>query len=56
MPNTEQGVAPKLTKQRTKDMFLYSEEKKMDSMKKMMTNPQKYSADPMEGMIDMMIE
>jgi len=50
------GEAPKLTKQKTKEIFLYSEEKKMDSMKKMMTNPNKYSQDPMEGMIDMMIE
>jgi hypothetical protein len=28
----------------------------MDSMKKMMTNPNKYNQDPMEGMMEMMIE
>jgi len=48
--------APKLTKQKTKEIFLYTEEKKMDSMKRLMSNPGKYNADPMEGMMDMMIE
>ena len=37
-PNTN-GEAPKLTKQSTKKYFLEQEEKKMDSLKKMMTNP-----------------
>lgn len=32
----EAPVAPKLTRQRTKEIFLYSEEKKMDKMKSMM--------------------
>ncbi len=48
--------APKITKQKTKEIFLYSEEKKMDSMKKLMSNPSRYQSDPMEGMIEMMIE
>ena len=30
--------APKITKQKAKEIFLYSEEKKMDSMKKIMSN------------------
>lgn len=28
--NSEEPAAPKLTRQRTKEIFLYSEEKKMD--------------------------
>lgn len=28
----------------------------MESMKKLMSNPGRYNSDPMEGMIDMMIE
>ena len=43
MPAGDAGAAPKLTKQKTKEIFLYSEEKKMDSMKKMMSNPSKYN-------------
>lgn len=31
--------APKLTKQRTKELYLEQEEKKMESMKKMFSNP-----------------
>ena len=30
---------PKITKQKAKEIFLYSEEKKMESMKAMMSNP-----------------
>ena len=41
--------APKLTKQKTKEIFLYSEESKMDSMKKMMTSGKmQQTGDPME--------
>jgi len=36
MPSTPEGQEPKLTKQQTKELFYYSEEKKMDSMKKIM--------------------
>jgi hypothetical protein len=31
--------APKLTKQKTKDMYLEQEDKRMDSMKKLFSNP-----------------
>lgn len=55
-PANSAGGAPRITKQKTKEIFLYSEEKKMDSMKKLMSNPGRYQSDPMEGMIDMMIE
>ena len=49
--------APKLTRQKTKEIFLDSEEKKLESMKKMMSNPQHMqSQDPMEGMMEMMVE
>jgi hypothetical protein len=49
--------APKLTRQKTKDIFIDSEEKKLDSMKKMMTEQQNMqSQDPMEGMMEMMVE
>ena len=56
MPGGARPTAPKLTRQKTKEIFLYTEERKMDSMKKLMSNPGRYSSDPMEGMLDMMIE
>ena len=34
-----QDAAPKLTKQKTKEIFVDQEEKKMQEMKKMMSNP-----------------
>jgi hypothetical protein len=46
---------PRITKEKTKEIFLYSEEKKMESMKSMMSGG-KMSQDPMEQMFDMMIE
>lgn len=50
---------PKLTKEKAKEIFLYSEEKKMESMEAMMRsgrfNPMQ-AADPMEGMIEMVVE
>lgn len=49
----QKEAAPKLTRQKTKEIFLDSEEKKMDSMKSIMQNR---SADPMEQMFEMMIE
>ena len=55
MPQSDKsGVA--ITKQKTKEIFLYSEERKMESMKKLMSNPQSMGGDQMEGMIDMMVE
>jgi hypothetical protein len=55
------GGAPKLTRQRTKEIFLDSEEKKLESMKKMMSDPANGmggmgGGDPMEGMMEMMVE
>lgn len=49
---------PKLTRQKTKEIFLYSEEQKMDQMKKMMDSGKfnQMGGDPMEGMIEMMVE
>ena len=49
--------APKISREKCKEIFLDSEEKKLDSMKKMMSeqNPQAM-ADPMEGMMEMMVE
>lgn len=56
----EAPAAPKLTRQRTKEIFLYSEEKKMDKMKSMMENQRFQNPgamdDPMDGMIEMMVE
>jgi hypothetical protein len=48
----------KLTRQKTKEIFLDSEEKKLDSMKRMMSQQQQPSMndDPMESMMDMMVE
>ena len=55
---TGDGQPPKLSKEKTKEIFLYSEEQKMEQMQKMMSsgkfNPM--GADPMEGMIEMMVE
>lgn len=56
MPGGTDTRAPKLTKAKTKEIFLYTEERKMESMKKLMSNPGRYQSDPMEGMLDMMIE
>ena len=48
---------PKLTKAETKKIFLESEEQKLESMKAMMTKEQTQGAgDPMEGMMEMMVE
>jgi hypothetical protein len=38
MPSGAGKSAPKLTKDKTKEIYLYTEEKKMDSMKKLMSN------------------
>jgi hypothetical protein len=51
----------KLTKQKTKEIFLYSEEKKMDQMKNMMSSGKfgggmGAGGDPYEGMMEMMVE
>ena len=60
MPNTPEGQEPKLTKQQTKELFYYSEEKKMESMQKIMVksarNKNRSNHDPMEQMFEMMIE
>ena len=37
-PPTSSDQKPSLTKEKTKEMFFYSEEKKVDSMKKLMTS------------------
>lgn len=52
---------PKLTRNKTKEIFLDSEEKKLESMKKMMSDPQAAmggmgGGDPMESMMEMMVE
>jgi hypothetical protein len=48
---------PKINKEKTKEIFLYSEERKMESMKIMMQGGRMGAqADPMEQMFDMMIE
>ena len=53
----------KLTRQRTKEIFLYSEEKKMEQMKTMMESGKfggmggmGAGGDPFEGMMEMMLE
>ena len=60
MPSTPEGQGPKLTKQQTKELFYYSEERKMESMKKIMAkgmrNAMRQNQDPMEQMFEMMIE
>lgn len=51
--------APKMTRQKTKEIFIDSEEKKLESMKKMMSEQQNAMGggqDPMEGMMEMMVE
>jgi len=51
------GAAPKLLKQKTKEIFLDSEEKKFETMKEMMGREQEMqSQDPMQQMLDMMVE
>lgn len=56
MPSQSES-APKLTRQKTKEIFLYSEESKMESMKKMMTSGKMMqNQDPMEQMLEMMVE
>ena len=54
------GGPPKLTKEKTKEIFLDSEEQKLESMKRMMQEQQNPmaggGADPMEGMMQMMVE
>ena len=54
MPSTT--GTPKISKEKCKEIFIKSEEKKMASMKNLMSNAKMNQADPMEGMIDMMIE
>ncbi len=58
--STDGKPAPsKLTRQKTKEIFLDSEEKKLDSMKRMMSQQQQQPSmndDPMESMMDMMVE
>lgn len=49
-PVTPEGSAPKLTKQQTKELFFYSEEKKMDSMKKLMAGGMKRAMRPQDPM------
>ena len=56
---SEEPQAPKLTRQRTKEIFMYSEEQKMEKMKSMMDNARMQGGmgeDPMEGMMEMMVE
>ncbi|TNV78405.1 hypothetical protein FGO68_gene14440 [Halteria grandinella] len=57
-PAQQQGPL-KLTRQKTKEIFLDSEERKLESMKKMMAEQQQNpmaGQDPMEGMMEMMVE
>ena len=51
----QQTGEPSIPKEKAKRIFLASEEKKMDQMKKMMQKPNN-SGDPMEAMMDVMIE
>ena len=57
---TPEGQTPKITRQQTKELFYYSEERKMESMKKLMEDSKKKGmgrySDPMEQMFEMMIE
>jgi hypothetical protein len=56
-PTPSGDGAPKLTRQKTKEIFLHSEEQKMQTMKKMMSqNMMSQSQDPMEQMLEMMVE
>ena len=48
------GVVPALTKEKTKEMFFYSEEKKVDSMKSLMSSQGQMRQE--EVMIEMMVE
>lgn len=54
--SSQPGDKPKLTRQKTKELYLEQEEKKMESMKKMFSNPGMQQQDPMEGMITLMVE
>lgn len=59
MPPTPEGEVPKLSRQETKELFFYTEEKKMESMKKLMAGGMKRAMrpqDPMEQMFEMMVE
>lgn len=60
MPTTQDGP-PKITREKAKEIFLYSEEKKMQSMEAMMKSGRfnqmgMGGGDPMEGMIEMVVE
>jgi hypothetical protein len=55
MPSKD-DAAPKLTKQKTKEIFLDQEGKKMEAMKKMFSQPRSQGGDPMEAMLEMMVE
>jgi hypothetical protein len=55
MPTVE-GGEPKITREKAREIFLYSEERKMESMKTIMSSGRMNQADPMEGMMDMMVE
>ncbi len=50
MPQTTEGEAPKLTRQQTKELFFYTEEKKMESMKKLMAGGIKRAMKPQDPM------
>jgi hypothetical protein len=52
------GAPPAITKSKTREIFLYSEERKMESLKTMMSSGGMGGPgyDQMEGMVDMMIE
>eukprot|EP00347_Sterkiella_histriomuscorum_P006804 403351368 len=64
IPQGGEQQPPKLTIEKTKEIFLYSEEKKMDQMKNMMESGKlggmggkgAPDSDPYEGMMDMMVE
>lgn len=47
---------PKLTKQDTKKLFIEVEEKKVESLKKVLNPQTMQSGDPMEQMFVMMVE
>ena len=49
-----EGGVPAITKEKTKEMFFYSEEKKVESMKKLMSSQTGMRQE--EVMIEMMVE
>jgi hypothetical protein len=53
MMPTASDAPPKVTKEKAKEILFYTEERKMESMKSLMTQMQ---GDPMESMVDMMVE